>query len=519
MTSDAPQRPGYGPATPTRTGPPVADAPQAECAERDEDDTVLVQTHTACLLMTGALVLKWKKPVDLGFVDFRTRADRVLACQHELELNRRLAADVYLGVGEAHGPDGIVQEPYLLMRRLPARLRLATLVRQGRPVLGHVDAIARLLADFHSRCAVPGDAAELVAPARLRRLWQEALGVLRGHAPAVASTADLHRAGELVDAYLAGRSTLLRQRVEHGQVRDGHGDLLADDVFCLPDGPRVLDCLDFDPQLRCGDVVGDVAFLAMDLEHLGDVTAAHRLWEQYRVHSDEHHPQTLVHFYTAYRAAVRAKVCCLRGEQLPPGDARDVQLHEAAELMGLSLRHLERTRLTLTLIGGLPGSGKSSLAEAVTAAGDDVLLSSDLIRHELHGPDSGPDEEPYAGRAYAGTVTDEVYRTMLRRARIELTRGVSVVLDASWATEAHRHAARALCTETSTVLVEVLCEVTDDVAEARLSSRGPDHDSDATAAVRTAMRARTASWPTATSIDTRGPLGVAVGIAAALREG
>ena len=512
MTSDAPQRDGHGILVPAHQPVAVGPArPESAPNEQDETGTVLVQTQTACLLMTGSLVLKWKKPVDLGFVDFSSRADRVLACQHELDLNRRLAGDVYLGVGEALGPEDIVQEPYLLMRRLPARLRLTTLIRQGRPVLEHVDALARLLADFHSSCDIPADAATLAAPARLRRLWQEALAVLREHAPAVAVTADLHLAITLVDGYLLGRTTLLRERVQTGRVRDGHGDLLADDVFCLPDGPRVLDCLDVDPQLRCGDVVADVAFLAMDLEHLGDVTAAHRLWEQYRLHSGEHHPQTLVHFYTAYRAAVRAKVCCLRADQLPPGGARASQLREAADLAGLALRHLEQTRVTLTLLGGLPGSGKSTLAEAVTAVGDSTLLSSDLVRHELRGHRvDRDDQEPHAGPEYAAETTDEVYRTMLHRARIELARGVSVVLDASWTTEAHRRAARALATETSSVLIEVQCQVTDDVAAARTRERGPAHDAHATAAVRTAMRVRTDAWPTATCMDTAGPLSVAV---------
>ena len=62
---------------------------------------------------------------------------------------------------------------------------------------------------------------------------------------------------------------------------DGHGDLTADDVFCLDDGPRILDCLDFDDRLRCIDVLDDIAFLAMELEHLGRPELGRYLLDRY----------------------------------------------------------------------------------------------------------------------------------------------------------------------------------------------------------------------------------------------
>ena len=76
--------------------------------------------------------------------------------------------------------------------------------------------------------------------------------------------------------YLAGRGPLFTARIAAGQICDGHGDLQADDIYCLDDGPRILDCLEFDDRLRCGDVAADVAFLAMDLERLGNTEAAER---------------------------------------------------------------------------------------------------------------------------------------------------------------------------------------------------------------------------------------------------
>jgi uncharacterized protein len=103
------------------------------------------------------------------------------------------------------------------------------------------------------------------------------------------------RVGELAGHYLAGRGPLFEQRIAAGHVRDGHGDLLADDIFLLDDGPRILDCIDFDPQLRYGDVLADAAFLAMDLEHLGRADLAGRFLAQYRELTADTWPASLAH--------------------------------------------------------------------------------------------------------------------------------------------------------------------------------------------------------------------------------
>jgi aminoglycoside phosphotransferase family enzyme len=62
------------------------------------------------------------------------------------------------------------------------------------------------------------------------------------------------RSQALARRFVAGRVPLFRERIDHGHVCDGHGDLQADDIFCLADGPRVLDGLELDEWLRIGDV-------------------------------------------------------------------------------------------------------------------------------------------------------------------------------------------------------------------------------------------------------------------------
>src|SRR5262245_31796915 len=93
-----------------------------------QDAAAVTETHIGIVFFAGDRAYKLKKPVDLGFVDFGTRERRERACHREVELNRRFAPDVYLGVADVRGPDGDVCDHLVTMRRMPADRRLATLV-------------------------------------------------------------------------------------------------------------------------------------------------------------------------------------------------------------------------------------------------------------------------------------------------------------------------------------------------------------------------------------------------------
>lgn len=116
----------------------------------------VAETHSAVVFFVGDRAYKVKKPVDLGFLDFRSVTARSTICHREVELNRRLAPDVYLGVADVTGPDGAVCDHLIVMRRMPSDRRLASLVRAGRPVEEHLRHLAHLLAAFHGRSARRG---------------------------------------------------------------------------------------------------------------------------------------------------------------------------------------------------------------------------------------------------------------------------------------------------------------------------------------------------------------------------
>ena len=284
----------------------------------------------------------------------RTLSARADDCQREVDLNRRLAPDVYLGVADIT-MEGQTLDHLVVMRRLPTDRSLAHLVRSEPEAVWsrELQAVARLLADFHARA---DRSAEISATASLRTISDQFETNVAATAPFVGSVLDPSAHDAVVGAirrYLKGRDPLFTARIAADQICDGHGDLQADDIYCLEDGPRILDCLEFDERLRCGDVAADVAFLAMDLERLGNTEAAARFVRDYEESSGAQLPPSLLHTYIALRAYVRIKVACVRHEQGDPDAAED-----AAVGFWISPRPIsERGRVRLVLVGGLPGSG------------------------------------------------------------------------------------------------------------------------------------------------------------------
>jgi uncharacterized protein len=457
------------------------------------------ETHSAVVFFAGDRAYKLKKPVNLGFLDFSTLAARGAACQREAELNRRFAPDVYLGVAQVHAPSGDVCDYLVVMHRMPADRRLSTLVHGAEPVDGLLRQVARALAVQHA-CAPRGPAiAAQGSRDAIRRRWQDSIAQIRridGGLPDLAETGEVER---LVERFLAGRRPLFDMRIAAGHIVDGHGDLLAEDIFCLDDGPRILDCLEFDDRLRWLDGLDDAAFLAMDLDRLGAPALAERFTAWYTEFVADTAPPSLRHHYVAYRAFVRAKVACIRASQGDPDAAG-----EARQLTAITLRHLRAGAVTLVLVGGLPGTGKSVLAGTLADRLGWVVLSSDRIRKELAGlPPLAPAAGPFGGGIYTGPQTEQTYGELLRRARALLERGESVIIDASWLARPHRAAAAALAEHASADLVQLRCAAPPPLAAQRMKNRAADA-SDADAAIAAQLATRQDPWPEAITIDTSG---------------
>jgi predicted kinase len=159
------------------------------------------------------------------------------------------------------------------------------------------------------------------------------------------------------------------------------------------------------------------------------------------------------------------------------------------------------------MVGGTPGTGKSTVAAGLASRRDWVLLRSDVVRKELAGLDPvRPAPSELGTGLYTPDATRRTYEELLRRAKVALELGQMVVVDASWSDSRFRTDAAALAAQTTSDLVELRCDVDVDVADGRVRQRrlvGGD-PSDADPEIADALRARFEAWPSAALIDTSG---------------
>ena len=470
----------------------------------DDADTVL-ETHISWVYLVGDRAFKRKKPIRTGFLDYSTSELRAEACAEEVRLGRRLAPDVYLGVEAIPDEDWAV-----VMRRMPLDRRLSSLVEAGADVSGTMREIARRIAALHLRSGRLPAADEAASAAAAVHRWEANHAEVAPFVDRLERPASSDDALRLARQYVAGREALFAARIAAGRAVDGHGDLIADDIFVLPDGPRILDPIEFDPRLRYGDGLADVAFLAMHLEYLGGGRWARELLDRYAEFAADNWPASLAHFHIAYRAQVRAKVACLTAAQHGADHAPDADAY-----LRLALRHLEAGRVRLVLVGGAPATGKTTTARALADSRDWVVLRSDDVRKELAGiPATTSAAAPLMAGVYSPAMTALTYGELVHRAHWLLERGESVVLDATWGDEMWRREARRVAAAAHADVVELRCTLPAELAARRAAERGPDV-SDAGPEVALGLAARFAEWPEATLVDTERPLSSSYRVAAA----
>ena len=276
---------------------------------------------------------------------------------------------------------------------------------------------------------------------------------------------------------------LIERRADLGLPCDGHGDLRLDHVYIRPDREPpadliVVDCIEFNERFRHLDPLADLAFLVMDLRAAGHRREAGLLVDAYQGDRRDPEAEALLEVYVAYRAAVRGKVEGLATAEAELSEAERAEGLDAARghwLLALATLEGPAERPGLVLVGGLPGTGKSTLARGLAGAAGFAVIRSDVVRKGLAG--LGPDESAAAGFGegiYAPEWTERTYAACLERADALLFEGRRVVVDASFGRAEHRERFRSLAARRGVPFVLLTCEAAEDVVRRRLAGRAGD---------------------------------------------
>ncbi|ORE98901.1 bifunctional aminoglycoside phosphotransferase/ATP-binding protein [Aurantimonas sp. 22II-16-19i] len=400
-----------------------------------------VRTHISLLLLGGETALKLKRPVTLPYVDFSRAETRLVVCEREVELNRRTAPMLYRGVHRItrqddgtlaiDGPGDLV-DAVVAMRRFDEDSLLDRQAEAGELTASLVERLGAVIAAFHRdlpAAETSGGAARMA-------------GVLDVNEAALATTAVFER--DAVEEFngrfreeLARLAPLLDRRAEAGFVRRGHGDLHLRNI-CVVDGePVPFDCLEFSEELGTTDVLYDLAFLLMDLWHRGLEDFANLAMNRYLDVTGDEAGLPVLPFFMAVRAAVRAHVGATAASG--GGPEADEQRASARRYFDLALDLLHPAEPRLVAVGGLSGSGKSTVAKAIAARVGPPpgarTISSDRIRKRSFGVSP---ETRLPADAYRPKVTQAVYRSLAEASGAVLALGHGVVADATFEREGER---------------------------------------------------------------------------------
>jgi aminoglycoside phosphotransferase family enzyme/predicted kinase len=445
-----------------------------EALERRLAPAKRIDTHGAIVFLSGDRAYKLKRAVKFPYMDFSTAERRRAMCEAEVDINRRLAPEIYLGVEPADG-DWVV-----VMRRFDEEGLLDRMAERGALTPALMAALGARIARYHDGLAPirdgfgrPDDYRHSVA-ADIRQMREQG-----GRLDPATSEALAEAMPQSLEPFI----DLVARRVAAGAIRRCHGDLHLRNIVLIDGQPVPFDAIEFSERIANIDVLYDLSFALMDLcerrlQPLANRLLNEWLWRITELPQAPHHAAlALLPMFLSRRAAIRAFVDA-QGAAVSRGDTA-----RARDYQRLALSFLQPAPPRLLAIGGLSGSGKTTkalqIAPEIGRAPGAVVVRTDVERKRLAGI---PLEERMPAGSYTLEASAKVYAVMLDRAEQALRAGHSVVLDAVFAKPHERQAAEALARKVGVPFEGLWLDVPKKVAQARVAARAADA-SDATPAV------------------------------------
>jgi len=402
----------------------------------------VVETHISWIFLTEPYAYKVKKTLDLGFVDFSTLEKRRHFCHEELRLNRRLCPEIYLSVvpvvqsGNSffvEGSSGDIVDYAVKMVRFERTMELDRMLASGLLHTGHIDMLAGMILEFHRGIAPVkaesgfGHPDNLIKPVLANFSHSEPVASNRNEANRLAALKEwtVREHQRLYPLFL--------ERQRDGFIRQCHGDMHTGNMVWWKNRIFIFDCIEFNEHLSIIDVISDLCFLFMDLEHAGYPEFAWRLLNNYLTESGDYGAVPLLRFYAVYRAMVRAKVTAIRYVQCTEKLANNGILEEHFSYLKLAERLTRKQKPLLILTCGVSGSGKTTLSREIAQVIEAVHIRSDVERKRMAGLHAlERSDEAAKASLYSEEMGRRTYKRLLDAAAVCIEEGVRVIVDATF---------------------------------------------------------------------------------------
>jgi len=443
-----------------------------------------IQTHISHVFIAPPFVYKIKKPVDFGFLDYSTLDKRKHFCEREVELNRRLCSDIYLGVipifrdGNSFtfssDSSGEIVEYAVKMKKLDQKYFLYSYIENDTLTDQHMDRVAEKLADFYQEQEPDDDVLKYGEIEQIRFNTDENFQQTKSFIGKTIENEEYQAIKYFTDRYFETHQSLFHRRISQKRIVDGHGDLHLEHIHIRPDSICIYDCIEFNERFRCGDLAADLAYLAMDLDFQDRRNESRYFVDQMAQKLDDPDLSKIIDFYKCYRGYVKGKVKSLQstGEENSPNRKAKLQ-QTATDYFHLSLRYalLGSQPIVLIFMGRI-GTGKSTLAEHLAATLNIDYISSDRIRKNLAGlplyerPTSSKRE-----KLYSAEMSEKTYQYLFENVKTHFGKGKSVILDATFSMRSNRQRLAELLDSTQVDYMFIEAQASDKTIISRLKAR------------------------------------------------
>jgi hypothetical protein len=360
-----------------------------------------------------------------------------------------------------------VLEYAVRMRRFDPNQTLDRLAQRGGLDVAVVAELAAAVADLHEHAPPAG--ADFGSPARIEHWALENFHAMRSQVQSADDRARLDALEAWTRDEARAQTALMAERVRAGRVRECHGDLHLGNVVLLGGTSVIFDAIEFNRELRCIDVISDMAFTFMDLADHGLPRLAWRFVSAYLERTGDYAGLPLLRFYAVYRALVRAKVALIRLRQ--PQLSHHVRLREHMSFehyLALAERLRGQGASLLATMTGLSGSGKSTVALCMAEGVGGIRIRSDVERKRLFGLASAMGS---GGSIYTADANLKTYAQLGQYAKFGLAARVPVIIDAAFLRRDERLRFRDLARERGAHFALVVCGAPADVLRARVAAR------------------------------------------------